>query len=185
MAALLFSLMSVLLVGLGARDQLTLAALTARHGARPALLIAALTSAAATIAIAIWASDIVATSLTAPARTLFLAIALGLAGAEMLVLRRASMPLEPTNSLGAFAVVLLAQQLTDAARFVVLGLAVYTRAPLPVAMGAGVAAAVLAVVAWLAAEKMVSTRWTVPRRVLGIALLAIAAGLAFVGLGRV
>lgn len=183
MAALLFSLLAVLLVGLGARDQLTLAAMTARQGQRPALLIAALASASVTIGAAVWASALIAGTLSTPARTLFLAIALGLAGAEMLVLRRANTPLEPTNSLGAFCLVLLAQQLTDAARFLVLGLAVYTRAPLPVALGVGAAAAALAVIAWSAAETVLEANWMPARRALGIVALAVAAGLAAQGLG--
>lgn len=185
MAALLFSLLAVLLVGLGGRDQLTLAALTARQGPRPALLIAALASCAISIAVAVWASDLIAATLNTPARTLFLAMALGLAGAEMLIVRRASTPLEPTNSLGAFVLVLLAQQLTDAARFVVLGLAVFTAAPVPVAMGAGSAAAALMVGAFLAAQTVVDARWAWPRRILGTLALVAGAMLAWRGLGAV
>lgn len=185
MAALLFSLLAVLLVGLGGRDQLTLAALTVRQGLRPALLIAALATCAVSISVAVWASDLIAAMLNTPARTLFLAMALGIAGAEMLILRRASRPLEPTNSLGAFVLVLLAQQLTDAARFVVLGLAVFTRAPVPVAMGAGAAAAALMIGAFLAAQTVVDTRWVWPRRVLGLIALVTAALIAWRGLDAV
>lgn len=184
MAALLFSLIAVALLGLGARDQLTLAAMAARQGPRPALLIVAMLSGIATVALAVWGSTLLVGIMPEPARRVFLAMALGLAGAEMLVWRRASRPLEPTNSLGAFALVLLAQQLTDATRFVTLGLAVATGAPLLVGMGAGAAAIGLAAAGWLLADAFVTKDWLWPRRLMGIAALALAAILAAQGMGR-
>ncbi|WP_296677964.1 hypothetical protein [Novosphingobium sp.] len=178
MAALLFSLLAVVIVGLGARDQMTLAAMTARQGQRPALLIAAVLTGAASIAVAVWASLLIAQAIPAPARQLFAVMALGLAGLEMLVLRRAGQPLEPTNSLGAFVVVMLAQQLTDATRFVVMALAVATLAPIPTALGGAAAAMALAIAGWLAAEWLVAHDLTRVRRVTGAAILAGAAALA-------
>lgn len=183
MAALLFTFLAVLAVGLGARDQLTLAAMTHRQGARPGLLLIAAASGLATVALAAWASQIVAAALPAPARLLFAAIALGFAGLEMLVLRRASQPLEPTHSLGALALVLLAQQLTDAARFVVLAIAVATLAPLTVGLGGGAAALVLAAVGWLAADSLADLNLVRPRRLLGGALVLVAIWLALRALG--
>lgn len=179
MAGLLFTLLVVLVVGLGARDQMLLASLSARQGARPALLLVALASGIATVAVAVWAAQIIAAAIPAPARMLFAAIALALAGLEMLVLRSRPVPAEPTRSLGAFAVVLLAQQLTDAARFVVMAMAVVTRAPVPVALGGAAAAAALALIGWLAAESLSQGPLSRVRRLLGALVLAVAAGMAW------
>lgn len=179
MAALLFTFMAVLIVGLGARDQRLLAALVDRQGARPALLLVALASALATVAVAVWASQVIAASIPAPARMLFAAIALALAGLEMLVLRSRPAPTEPTESLGAFAVVLLAQQLTDATRFAIMALAVVTRAPWPVALGGAAGAVALALIGWLAADWLGHAALARIRRVLGAFVLAVAAGLAW------
>ncbi len=184
MAALFFSLLAVVVLGLGARDQLTLAAMTVRQGPRPALLIAAMISGLASIGVAVWAAGLLSSTMPAPARLMFLAFALGLAGLEMLVLRRVSRPLEPTNSLGAFAAVMLAQQLTDASRLAVLGLAVATAAPVPVALGAGTGAIALALTGWLAADQL-SGGGVRARRWVGAAVLLLAAGLAARAVGAV
>lgn len=185
MAALLLTLLAVLVVGLGARDQLLLATLAARNGARPVLLVVAAASGLASVAVAAWASQIVAAAIPAPARLLFAAIALGLAGLEMAWSRRRPAPEEPTHSLGAFAVVLLAHQLTDAARFIVLAVAVATRAPWAAALGGGAAALALALIGWGEAEWFAGRDLTRPRRLLGLALVAAAAVLALRALGRI
>jgi putative Ca2+/H+ antiporter (TMEM165/GDT1 family) len=179
MAALLFTLLAVLIVGLGARDQRLLAGLAERQGARPALLLIALAGALATVGVAVWTAQVIAAAMPAPARLLFAAIALALAGLEMLVWRSRPAPIEPTNSLGAFAVVILAQQLTDATRFVIVAMAVATRAPVPVALGGSAGAVALAVIGWLASEWLDRPALVRARRVLGALVLALAAGLAW------
>ncbi|MFM5885843.1 MAG: hypothetical protein ACKOQ3_11080 [Novosphingobium sp.] len=171
MAALLFTLLAVLVTGLAARDQALLAAMVARQGPRPALLLVAAVSGIASVAAAVWLAQVVAAAMPAPARQLFVAIALGIAGFEMLVLTRRPAPAEPTHSLGAFALVLLAGQITDAARFVAMGMAVATRALLPVALGAGAAVLALALMAWLAADLVRHPGLARARRMLGGAVL--------------
>ena len=179
MAALLFTLLAVLIVGLGARDQRLLAGLVDCQGARPALLVIALVSALATVGVAVWAAQVIAAAMPAPARLLFAAMALALAGLEMLVWRSRPAPTEPTNSLGAFAVVLLAQQLTDATRFVIVAMAVVTRAPVPVALGGMAGAVALALIGWLASVSLDRSTLVRTRRVLGAFVLAVAAGLGW------
>lgn len=185
MSGFLFTLLAVLLVGLGARDQLLLAVMTARQGARPALLLVALVSGAATTGIAAAASGLLAGQMGAGARLIFAAIALGLAGAELLIARKAPAPSEPTQSLGAFALVLFAQQLTDAVRFLVLAIAVAVRAPVPVGIGGVAGAAGLALMAWIGGEALASRNLTGLRRALGVAALLLAAAMALRGMGRI
>lgn len=171
MSAVLFSLLAVLALGLGARDQLTLAAMTRRRGPRPAFLIVALSTGLGSMALAVWAAQAIAAAMPAPARLLFAALALGIGGLEMLLRRQASEPLEPTDSLGAFAIVLLAQQVTDASRFTVFALALATHAPIGAVLGGAGASAILALLGWLAADMIADRDWIAPRRVMGIAIL--------------
>ncbi|MDE2435909.1 MAG: hypothetical protein KGM49_06585 [Sphingomonadales bacterium] len=183
MAALLFSLVIVLLVGVGARDQVLLATMVTRQGRRPGLLLVALVSGIASVAVAAWASRLIASSLGVEARMLFAAIALAWAGLEMLFARRTTVPAEPTHSLGAFALVLFAHQLTDAARFAVLALAVATQAPLLAAMGGGTAAVALALAGWLGAEEITALDLAGLRRAIGSVLILVALVIAVRALG--
>lgn len=184
MTGFILTLLAVLIVGLGSRDQLLLAALTTRQGARPALLIVALVVALLTTGLAAAASGLIAPQLGGNARLVFAAIALALAGAELLFARRRRVPDEPTRSLGAFAVVILAAQLTDAVRFLVLAIAVAVRAPLAVGLGGAVAAAALVLGAWLGAEALLARDLTRTRRWLGAGAIALACALALRGMGR-
>ena len=124
MPAFYLTLIAVLLAGFGARDQVTIAGLGLKQGQRPGVLIVAITSAALTGAFAGYAAHFMLDQLPPPARTIFAAIALGMAGLESLILAPRRDPREPTSSLGALALVLLAHQVTDAARFVIFGMAV-------------------------------------------------------------
>jgi putative Ca2+/H+ antiporter (TMEM165/GDT1 family) len=160
MPAFYLTLIAVLLAGLGARDQVTVAGLAARQGMRPAVLIVAVVASALTALIAAYAALFMLVQLPPPARTIFAAIALGLAGLESMVLAPRKTPREPTNSLGALALVLLAHQIIDAARFVVFG-----------ALGG----AVLVTFAWARPDLLAlpAARWT--RRAAGVLLLLTAA----------
>ena len=142
MPAFYLTLIAVLLAGIGARDQITIAALARRQGQRPGVLLVALVSAAATASFAAWAAMVMLAELPPPARTIFAAIALGLAGLESLILR------EPTNSLGALLLVLLAHQVTDAARFMVFSMGVGFAAPLASGAAGILGGGVLAGFAW-------------------------------------
>lgn len=184
MSGFLLALLAVLIVGLGARDQLLLAAMTARQGARPTVLVAALATALLATGLAAAASGLIARQLGGNARLVFAAIALALAGAELLFTRRPRVPREPTHSLGAFAVVALAAQLTDAVRFLVLAIAVAVRSPLAVGLGGAVGAAVLAIGAWQSGEALLARDLTRLRRRLGAVLVTLAGVLALRGMGH-
>ncbi|WP_395330852.1 hypothetical protein WBP06_00725 [Novosphingobium sp. BL-8H] len=174
MSAFYLTWIVVLLAGFGARDQTTVAGLVRRQGARPGVLLVALACAVATAALAGWAGSLVLADLPPPARAIFAGIALAISGAELMIFVPRRDPKEPTNSLGALAIVLFAQELTDAARFLVLGLGVGLAAPYAAGAGGALGGAVLAGAAWAmpSALEWRGLRWT--RRAIGAALLLAA-----------
>jgi hypothetical protein len=179
MPAFYLTFLAVLLAGLGARDQATVAGLALRQGRRPAVLVVAIACAALAAAVAAYAAGFMLERLPPPARTLFAALALGLAGLESLVLSGPRAPKEPTNSLGALALVLVARQLTDSARFVVFGMAVGLAAPFVSGAAGVLGGALLVAFAWARPDLLATpaARWT--RRGVG-ALLLLAAIALFV-----
>lgn len=179
MSGFLFAFMALLVAGIGSRDQLLVAALTDRRGQRPAVLLVGVGSAGLTAAIAAGGAALVIPLLNGNARLFLAALALGLAGAEMLIARASPTPKEPTNSLGAFALVLFVQQLTDAARFVLFGIAVATGAILPAAIGGAAGGAGVVAVGWIAAGALANRDLRALRRGLGVAVLLVAMVLAW------
>lgn len=145
MTSLLFAMVASFLTALGARDQLIVARLAGALGAGLGLLVVALASATATAFAAAWFGARLAQTMSSSAATMFVAIALLLAAVECAWPNRARPPREPTRSLGAIAIVLLARQLTDAARFLVAAFAVvfasWPLAGLGGAIGGGAAVA--------------------------------------------
>lgn len=180
MSGFYFTFLAVLLAGLGARDQLTVAALTLRQGARPGVLVTGVAVSLATAAAAAWASTLIVPMLASAARQFLAALALGLAGGEALLLSPGRKPKEPTHSLGAFAIVLLAQQLTDATRFLVFAIAVSTNAPIPAGVGGAIAGAALLAAGWLAPEHVARPGMRHLRRGIGAMLLLLG---VILGLG--
>lgn len=148
MTPALFALLATLIAGIGARDQMLVAGLVRANvrGADgrgwPLYVTAALTAALA-CGVAAWGAQTLAAGLPRAARLLVAAFALLLAGGESLLLTPRRAPAEPTHSLGAAALVLLASQITDAARFLVLAIAEASSAPIPSAAG-GIAVSCLA-----------------------------------------
>lgn len=174
MASFYFTLLAVLLSGIGARDQVTVAGLVLRQGARPSVLIVAALISTATGLLAAWASTYVAPMLGPQARPIFAAIALGLAGLESLVFAPRIGPKEPTHSLGALGIVLTAHQFTDAARFLVFGIAVGTGAAIPAGMAGVLGGIVMVAAGWALPALVTSQQARVVRRLVG-ALLLVAA----------
>lgn len=145
MNALFLALIGSFALALGARDQLLVAHLRERLGSSPGLLLVALASSAATAVLAAWAGMQLGERLAVGAATMFVAIALLVAAGELAWPWRRKLPQEPTRSLGAIFVVLFIGQITDAARFLVLALAVALASPemsgLGGAIGGGAAVA--------------------------------------------
>ena len=178
MSGFLFALVAAFLASLAARDQFLVARMVAAQGARPLLLVVALGTSTLTCAIAAWAGTRMLADLGGAQRGLAAALALIVAGAEMLLLGPGKAPREPTNSLFAAFIVLIAQQLTDGARLVVLALAVGTAAPLPAGLGGTLGSGAALVGGWLAPH--LPERLRLPRRIAGgvLALVGLYLGLS-------
>jgi hypothetical protein len=182
MSAFYFAFLAVLLAGLGARDQVTVASLSLRQGARPGVLLVGLATSLGTAALAAWAAASIAPSLAPKAGLVLTALALALAGLESLWPFASRRPQEPTSSLGALAIVLLAHQLTDAARFLVFALAVALAAPLAAGIGGAAGSAVTIAAGWMLPEIFADRRLRWARRAVGALLLLAALIVGYRGL---
>ena len=174
MPAFYLSLIAVVLAGLGARDQVTLAGVALHQRGRPALLVVAVLCACATGALAVWAAGRMLPILPPPARMIFAAVAVGFAGAESMLLVPRRALAEPTRSLGALALVLLARQVTDAGRFLIFGLGVGMGAPLAAGAGGILGSAALVFFAWARPELLETPGARLIRRAVGGVLLLAA-----------
>ena len=179
MSAFYLAFLAVLLAGLGARDQTTVAALTLSQRGRPGILLTGLVVSLATAAFAAWAASFVIPLLVPRARLVMVAIALGLAAVEALWPFASRRLEEPTASLGALAIVVVAHQLTDAARFLVFALAVMFAGPVPAGIGGAMGGAVSLGLAWMLPEVFAGERLRLARRGVGGALLIAAAVVFF------
>jgi hypothetical protein len=174
MPAFYLTLVAVLLAGIGARDQVTVAGLALRQGQRPAILVVALMTTAVTAVLAGYAAWFMLKQLPPPARTIFAAIALGMAGVESLVLAPRRNPREPTHSLGALLLVLLAHQITDSVRFVIFGMGVGLAGPIPAAAAGLLGGSLLVGFGWLRPDLPGMPVARRVRRLIGLALALVA-----------
>jgi Ca2+/H+ antiporter, TMEM165/GDT1 family len=177
MNGFLLAFIATVLAGLGARDQMLVAGLSARLGQRFSLLLIGLASAALAAAGAVWLAGSFAPLLPPPARRMLAALALGLAALEMLLWRIRATPAEPTRSLGAAGLVLLGLQLTDAARFLLFAIVVASLLPGAAGLGGALGGMVVVGIGWAGGQALLDlplARW---RRWLGAALLLLAIGL--------
>jgi hypothetical protein len=179
MSGFLFALIASIVVGIGARDQALIAALSERQGARASVLVLAVLSACASAAAATWAGVQVTPMLVPAAQTMLVALVLALAALELLLIRPLKAPAEPTESLFAFGAVLLAQQVTDASRFVIFALAAASQLPAATALGGAIGGSVTVLAGWLLAGELRHWPLSMIRRVLGLAIMALAGWLAF------
>lgn len=177
MTGFLLALIAIFVAGLGARDQVLIATFAARQGQRPALLLVALVSVALAAAAAIWLAGAFAPGLTIPVRRMLAVLALGLAAIEMIVSWPRRAPAEPTQSLGAFGIVLLAQQLTDASRFLLFALSVASIWPGAAGLGGALGGGAVVLVGWAGGQALLDLPLVRIRRWLGGALLVLAVGL--------
>lgn len=179
MTGFLVAFIATFLLGVGARDQVLIAGLSARQGQRPALLVIALASAALAALAAMWLASSFAPQLAPPARRMLAILALALAALEMIVLRPKAAPHEPTNSLGAFAAVLLAMQVLDAARFVLFAIAVASILPGAAGLGGALGGMAVVAIGWAEGQALLDLPLARIRRWLGAAVLLAAAVLVF------
>lgn len=133
--------MAAILVGIGARDQLIVASLRDRAGGGVPLAGVALSCGVATALLAAWAGQVVGAGISDSAETMLLAVALALAALELACRRDVREPVEPTRSLGALALVLVASQVGDATRLVLFALAAGSAAPAMTGVGGALGSA--------------------------------------------
>lgn len=177
MSAAFLAFLAALLAGVGARDQMLVAGLAARRFLPSMLLAVAVLTAAASGFVAGRAAEVLAPLLTPSARVMFAGMAAGIAGLECLVIGPRRAPEEPTRSLFAAAVVLLAHQLTDGARFLVFAIAVATAVPQSAALGGAAGGVATVLIGALAGEAVLGARLRLVRRVIGGVFLLVAAWL--------
>ena len=179
MAGFLFALLGVIATSFGGRDQLLLARL-GTHA--PATLLAAgwASTLIASVAVALAGGAIEATMPPAP-RTVLVAIALLFAAVALWLPVRAARPAEPTRSLGALFVVLLARQLTDAPRFLIFALAIAHG--WLAALGGALAGVAGLTAGWMAGSDLERLPLATIRRGLGVVLLLAALFMLLRGLG--
>jgi hypothetical protein len=166
-SAFYLTFVAVMLSGFAARDQVTIASMTRVYGKRPLALAIAIVVSTLTAAFAGWAASTVVPLLAPAARVFLCAMAIAFAGAESVVIAPRAVGREPTQSLGALALVLLAHQLTDAARFVVFGIAVAMQAPVTAASGGALGGIVLVAAGWAFPGLVLDPRARLARRLVG------------------
>lgn len=149
MTAVLFAFLAVAFAGIGGRDQWLVAQLAAQQGRHLGLLLVALATTAISTGGAIWAAQTLGGTVSHRAGLLLAAVALAFAALEMALLRPRPEPQEPTRSLGAAGAVLLASQLSDAARFLLFAIAIATKTPQPALLGGALASLTVVGAGWL------------------------------------
>lgn len=184
MPALFLTLLAAALAMAGGRQARLVAGLSGKLGAGLGLLATCWLAAAASSAFAAWLGTTLALSFGAAAKQMFVAFALGAAGIELALTRSRKAPAEPTRSLGAVALVLLVGQLFDAARFLVLAMAIATGMPMLAATGGALGSGAVLTSAWaMGAEWESRLPLTVVRRAIAALFLLAALWLGLVARG--
>ncbi len=169
---------AVLLSGIAARDQVTVASQSRAHGRRGLSLAIAVLVSILSAALAGWAAQMIVPLMAPAARVFLCAMAIGFAGLESLVIAPRRAGSDPGPSLGMFGLTLLVHQLTDAARFIVFGIAVAAQAPITAAGGGALGGIVLVGAAWAFPALALNARARLARRLLGIGFTLVGAYVA-------
>ncbi|MFN3990610.1 MAG: hypothetical protein ACK4IS_10165 [Erythrobacter sp.] len=148
MDVFLLSLIVVFAIALSGRDAFVMAGLAERLGRAPLLLAAGVVCAGLSAALMAWLGNALAALLPYRAAQMLVAFALGCAAVELALPIKPAAPAEPTRSLGAIALVLLARQVSDAARFVVFAFAALAHLPWVSGLGGALAGAAALWLAW-------------------------------------
>ena len=177
MFAFYLTFIAVLVAGLGARDQCTLADLTETQGQRPAALATSIAIACLTAAAGAYAAFLIAPDMLPRVRMVLAAIALAIAGVELMLIVPRRRLAEPTRSLFALALVMGFRQMTDAARFLVFAIGVGTNAPLAAGLAGALGGGALLAGVWLWPDIAHHGATRIVRRVTGAILVAVGIGL--------
>jgi len=148
MPAFFLALIAAALATLAGRESVRVARLSQALGASAprlvVLWVASIASAAFAGLVAVELSIIMAPA----AKAMLAAFALILGAIELVVLRARPAPSEPTRSLPAIFLVLLAAQVTDAARLLILAVAASTGGPWLAAAGGALGSGAMLTAAW-------------------------------------
>ncbi len=174
MVEFLVALIATIVLGTGGRDQVLLAGLAAKLGKRVSLLAAGLVASALTVLAAAWLAALIKVQAGSEGTTPLAAFAMGLAGLEMAMIRLRRIPTEPTRSLGAITLVLLAFQASDAVRLASFALLLTSSSTVPTAAGAALGSMAALTIGWALAERHPTLRLAGIRRWLGIVMIALA-----------
>ncbi len=180
MDGFLLALLLVAALACGGRDQRMVARWADSLGRSNRLLALAVLCAGLSAGVMAWAGAQFAALLPPRAAQMLVAFAFGLAAAELAMPVRLKEPKEPTRSLAALAIVLLARQLGDGARFAVFALAAWTLWPVTAGLGGAIGGAAAAGLGWAVGAQALA-RW--PLRPLRIALaVCLAVAALFIGI---
>lgn len=164
----------------GGRDQLMVAQWSDSLGQSAQLLAVALACASLSAGAMAWIGAEFAAHLPRRAAQMLVAFALAIAAGELALPVRFKPPKEPTRSLAALGIVLIARQIGDGARFAVFALGAWTVWPVTAGLGGAIGGASAVTLGWAAGAETLA-RW--PLRMLRLGL-AVCLGVAafFIGL---
>ncbi len=176
MDGFLLALLLVFALALGGRDQWLVAQLADALERSAPLLVIGVMTATISAAVMAWVGAEFAALLPRRAAQMLVAFALGLAALELAWPVRVKPPQEPTRSLGAIAIVLLARQIGDGARFVVFALAAWANLPAATGLGGALGGAAAVALGWGVGAAGLA-RWPLRPLRLGLAAGLIVAAL--------
>jgi putative Ca2+/H+ antiporter (TMEM165/GDT1 family) len=150
MAEFVLALVISIVCGCGARDQVLIGALSARQGRRAAVLAVAVGCAMIVAVFAAWIGAWLAgTMASLTIRQALIAAVMVAALVDLARVPQVRLPAEPTDSLGALALVLLVYQLRDGGRLLAVAVGLLAGANWPaVAAGAASGAAIMVAAGW-------------------------------------
>lgn len=168
MEGFLLALLLVFALALGGRDQWLVARWSDALGQVTPLLLTGFAAAAVSAGVMAWLGAEFAALLPRRAAQMLVAFALAAAAVELAWPVKQAPPQEPTRSLGAFAIVLLARQIGDAARFAVFALAAWASLPVTAGLGGALGGAAAVALGWgIGAARL--ARWPLRSVRLGLA----------------
>lgn len=148
MPAFFLALIAAAFAGFGGRDYRLVAHLSAAFNGSAMVLVLGIVSSVVTAGIAAFGGSLIAEMVGGDASLMLAALALVWAGVEMAWPWRRALPKEPTRSAFAILIVLLAAQVGDAARFLILAVAVATASPVLAMAGGAFGGCMALTLAW-------------------------------------
>ena len=183
MDAALITLIVTFLAMQGGWGQLTVASLSAASGRSWSLLVSALSAVLLASGLVAWLGATISAQLVGPWRAALVALPLVL-GALLLFRRQPYEPLlEPTRSLGAIQLALLAKLLADPARLAIFASAAALALPAPAFIGGAIGSGLALAIGWFLGER--ATRFeqaSVIRKAAGAIFIALALLIGWIGL---